>query len=377
MNKIAYIYWDTSSVGGIATEAETFRRAAQEVGDELHVIRCPCQSTAQIEIYDEPKLIRGGDTFIKIDGTASHHPNRIRETIEWLERNYDGLLFGFPCPHPTKAYGNEPHFLPLYTDTLMLPKVMRLVDAYWSTYQSWGEEAASYCDTVFVNQPAYAKPLEGTPLADKVVLTRKPFIPFKTDPKLKDPKLLVWPNQWKAIKGIKKFLKAIPLLPPEWRIEMYSNGIEYYQLRKGVDWILAVNRDHFKREFGGLGRADFYGYVTLEEMAVAYTRAAVTVDFQGHAVKYEAYKAGSYNNTTVESLYYGALPILHSQAVKSPIPLELFFYVDNPMDIVTLNWDQVSDIALDYHRVKNAREWVMDVHGAASIWEQHKEGMGL
>jgi len=376
MSKIAGIYWDTSSVGGIATEADNFRRVATAAGDTFHVIRCPCHKTSKIEIYDTPQMIRGGDTWIAVDGTASHHPNRVAETVKFLEENYDAIIFIFPCPHATKAYGNVPYFLPLYTDTILLPKMMRILDAYWSTYADWGTEAAQYCDSIVVNQAAYAEPLKGTPLEDKLVIVPKPFSPFSTDPSLKDPHLLVWPNQWKAIKGIKPFLKTIPDLPELWRIELYSCGIEYYQLRTTVAWQLAVWDDHFK-DFSAFGRANYYGYVTLEEMAVAYTRAAVTVDFQGHAVKYDAYRSGSYNNTTVEALYYGALPILHEQARKSIIPDELFLTVSDPLDIVQLNWKEVSNTAMDITRRKRARQWVMDTHSAEKVWTILKEKLGL
>ncbi|MGB5686407.1 MAG: hypothetical protein WBM35_11375 [Candidatus Electrothrix sp.] len=374
MRKIAGIYWDTSSVGGIATEAETFRRIAAESGDLLHVLRSPCAVSKAPILYPEPKLIRGGDTFIYIDGEISHHPNQVEASIDFLHENYDGLLFIFPCPHATKAYGNEPHFLPFYTDT-WLPKVMRILDAYWSTYAEWGELCAAECNTIFVNQPAYAEPLKGSPLYDKIVLTKKPFLPFKNDLFVdRNTDLLIWPNQWKAIKGIKPFLKTIPLLPEWMQIEMYSNGIEYYQQRQGVDWLMAVRWDHFKG-FDGLGRADFYGYVTLTEMAKAYARATWTVDFQGHAVKYEAYKQGSYNNTTVEALYYGALPILDFQATKSPVPNDLFYTVDSPLGLPDLDWLRLREKACDPGRRAKAREWVLDFHSAAKVWKTTMEGM--
>jgi len=263
--------------------------------------------------------------------------------------------------------------MPFYTDTF-LPKVMRVSDAYWSTYSHWAEPAAEECNAILVNQPAYAIPMEGTPIRGRVVITQKPFSPFNLGPVSRDPDLLIWPNQWKAIKGIKPFLKTIPLLPDNLRIELYSNGIEYYQQRQGVDWLMAVDKDHFAH-FDGLGRANFHGYVSLKEMSKAYRTAAFAVDFQGHAVKYQAYKQGSYNNTTVEALYYGALPILHEQALLSPIPNELFYSVKDPLGIVDLDWENLKELAQDPDRRKWAQQWVLDFHGGAKCWKTLMENM--
>lgn len=368
--RIAAIYWDTSSVGGIATGAKTFRIAARQAGDTLHVVRCARFSAKNIRTYDKPTFIRGGDTYIEIDAECSHHPRYAKETIEWLEKNYDVLLFLFPCPHPTKAYGNEPMFLPLYTDCA-LPKIMRISDAYWSTYAEWGQIALDNSDYAFVNQHAYRESLRGFGDAyERVEVVPKPFTPLPVPIESQDGQatpLLVWPNQWKAIKGTKKFIQGAPDVPAKIEQEYYSCGIEYYNLRSTAEWEMAIDIDHFKG-YDGLGTAQYFGFVSMEHMAQVYSRAWYTADFQGHSAKYEAYKMGSYNNTTVEALYYGALPILHTQALKSVVPQHLFTTVENITTYPSLFTTDLADMSRDPLRRTQAREWVLDVHGAAAIY---------
>lgn len=364
--RIACIYWPTSSVGGINTELVHFTEEAERQGDTFHVLVSGSQKTKGTTVFPSPKLIRGGNTFITVHGHASHHPSRIQSTITWLEKNYDAIFFAYPCPHPTKAYGNEPHWLPLYSEC-KLPKVTRILDAYWDTYKEWGEMLIPFCNSIWVNQPAYANSI--TYLGDKIKLSRKPFSPAVSDtPRSKNP-LLVWTSQWKGIKGIHKFLPVIPKVRAD--VELYSNGIMYYQKRTTPEWKAAIKTDHFKG-YNGDGCADFYGYVPLEELPKILSRAWWMVDMQGHAARYEAYKSGSYNNTTVEALYYGALPILHTQVRKSPIPDEVIATVGSCEEIP----DRVassSGFAMDPARQKAARDWVLDFHDVSKIYKELKE----
>jgi hypothetical protein len=372
--KIAAIYWPTSSVGGINTLFESLRKAAIAQGDEFDVIRCGNLKTIKPEKFAEPKLIRGGDTFITVHGDSSHHPDQIQGTIKWLEENYDAVYFGYLCPHENKAYGSEPVFMPMYTD-LKLPKVSCIVDAYWDSYADWAIPCFPHIKRTVVSQIAYAEPLVkmGMPVeAIKAPITPKLNIQSVRS----DESLTVWTSQWKTIKGIDKLLPHIPAISEVSKVELYSNGILYYQIREDEEWKAAVGKDHFK-EFNGYGKAEFFGYVSTDEIPEILTRSWFMIDLQGIGKpKHEAYRNGAYNYTTIEALLYGSCPILHAQALKSIIPKEFFLTIEHPKEIAELIRTS-KDFALDPVRQKNAREWVLDIHSDSATYNVIKESFAL
>lgn len=372
--KIAAIYWPTSSVGGINTLFESLRKEAHAQGDEFDVFRCGNLKTIKPEKFAAPELIRGGDTFITIHGDCSHHPDQIEGTIKFLEDNYDAVYFGYLCPHQNKAYGDDPVFMPMYTQ-MKLPKVACIVDAYWDTYADWAIPTFPYIKKILVSQPAYAEPL--IKMGMPVEAVKAPIVPMCTDYKLRSlTNLTVWTSQWKTIKGIDKFLPHIPKLSEVSKVELYSNGILYYQIRTEEVWKAAVGKDHFKG-FDGHGKAEFFGYVETHKIPEILSRSWYMVDLQGIGKpKHEAYRNGAYNYTTIEALLYGSCPILHDQALKSDIPKEFYLTVSDPKDIPTYV-EHYTEFALDPKRQVNAREWVLDTHSSKKMYNTIKESFSL
>lgn len=372
--KIAAIYWPTSSVGGINTFLETLRKSAEAEGDVFDVIRCGNLKTIKPEKFAEPNLIRGGDTFITVHGDCSHHPDQIQGTIKWLEDNYDAIYFAYLCPHENKAYGSEPVFMPMFTD-LKLPKVACLVDAYWDSYAHWAIPCFPHLKRTLVSQIAYAEPLikMGMPVEaiSGPISLKKDVMSVRSE-----ESLTVWTSQFKTVKGVDKLLPHIPALTEVTRFEMYSNGILYYQMRETDEWKAAVGKDHFKG-FDGRGKAEFFGYVESNQIPEILTRSWFMIDLQGIGKpKYEAYRNGAYNYTTVEALLYGSCPILHDQARLSQIPHELYLTVKDPKDIAGLI-KPGKDFALDPIRQNNAREWVLDTHSDKKTYRVLKESFSL
>lgn len=374
--RIACIYWPTSSVGGINTGLNNLRWAAMNAGHTWDILVSGLHSTIPPHRLPERKTIRGGDTYITIDGYASHHPKQVNHTLRFLRDNYDLLVFGYLCPHPNKAYGTEPHFLRLFRDTPSLPKIARVTDAYWDTYAEWGEEALRHVRTTFVVNDAYAQPLLAK--GYNVVSSVQPYLrhsPAVMQPRAKRP-LLTWTSQWKAIKSLHRFLPQVPLLPPDVDVEMFSNGILYYQMRTEEVWKAAVAQDHFQG-FHGHGRAHFHGHVELPMVAAALQQAWWMVNWQGMGKpKYKAYQQGSYNNTEIEALDWGALPILHSQVLLSRIPSELIATVEAPEELPDLLLTS-REFALDPERQRRAREWVADTHDASIVLGQMLRAWGV
>lgn len=366
MSRVAAIYWPTSSVGGINTELVNLRRAAKRVGDDFFVLRSGDHSRIRPGLFPKRKLIRGGDTFIYIDGEASHHPNQIQDTLSFIHSEFDRVYFAFLCPHPTKAY-NEPRFLPMYSECI-LPCTARVTDGYWKAYEDWGEKCLPYCDAITVSQPAFA----GHFSHPKVKASRFPFRPVKATEKRSEKPLTVWTSQWKAIKGIQHLLPHLHRLNHQ--VELYSNGILYYQLRSTRDWQDNIGADHFAG-FNGEGRAEFFGYVELKEIPNILSRAWFMIDLMGSGKpRNHVYTQGSFNNTTVEAAYYGCCPVLHSQA-RAVVPSTIALFVDNADEIPgLLNSRKARDFAVDPRRVKRAKQWVKENFDAVKIYREAVRG---
>lgn len=375
--KVACIYFPISSVGGIASETRAYSLAARQAGDTFDVIRCPNSvQMKQPGLYSSPKLLRGGDTYISVDGECSHHPRHVGKSIRWLEKNYDALFFIHPCPHPTKAYGQDPLWMKMY-EACSLPMAVKFMDAYVSTYK-WIIPALDYCTAVYVNQPAYQKSLEAVGITNSV-LRPKPFFPGPQRFEKDSERLVIWPNQWKDIKGIKPFMEQVPELAKTSKVELYSNGIRYYQIKKDDPdlWDRCISFDYFKDEKGSSGLAEFFGYVTPAEMERVYQRAWCSVNLQGLSsrVKHSFYREGSYNNTEVEALYWGVWPVVARQVEKSPIPSECLIMVDDAAKLPELIETAVDQPMAGSHEGKIAREWVLDIHGAGKLWAEIVEDL--
>ncbi len=362
--RIAALYWPTSSVGGINTCLRALRDEADRRGDTFHVLRSGTQVRIAPTLFKERKVIRGGDTFITIDGEASHHPAQVGATLDFLHANYDMVYLAYLCPHPTKAYGDVPLFLPLLR-SLMLPIAGRVTDGYWEDYRAWGEATVALCGWLTYTH----RPMAG--ILSKLI-KRSCYAPTPMEPRpskaLRSGRTLtVYTSQWKAIKGIHKIL---PIIPEIWGdVELYSNGILYYQMRNSDDWKRAVGKDHFAPEFSGKGKAPFFGNVTLEEIPNVLSRAWFMLDLMGHGKpKHETYKVGAINNTTREALYYGACPILHRQA-SNVIPANLALYVNDAFEIPKLILRN-KDYAINPHRQKLARDWVKEYFSPKVIYDQ-------
>ena len=368
--RIACIYFKTTSVGGIATHSNRLREAAIKCGDTFDILHTWPWKTKKPVRFANRQAVRGGDTSIVVDGEVSHHPDQMDETAAFLRHHYDGLLFIQPCPHPNKAYGDEPHFAGLYNAGV--PATILIPDGYFDTYYEWGKWACTHPATrlVAVPNPSYGLPCHEFGLIPEV--SRFPFIPKPvTEAKTVMPSM-VWAAQWKNIKGINQFINQVERLPSDMSVDMYSNGIEYYKLRLQPVWDRAIARDMFNDTVGN-GRAIFRGEVNADEIAKAFQRAWFTCNLQGMTSSRASYKTGAYNNTEVEALYYGVMPILHTSVTATILPRECYLTSDDGSDIpelVAANVDRVMDPA----RVKRAREFVNDTHDAVVAYQVFRKG---
>lgn len=388
--RIASIYFHTTSVGGVNSELQYYRRAAEAEGDTFHVLRSKNLINAGCGLYPAMTRKRGGDTYIDLDGYAGHHPARVEETLKWLNKNYDALFFISVVPHPNKLYGYEPHFLPLFTCTPKLSKAATLSDGYWSTYAEWARLAVPHVKALYTGCAAYALPAVSEGI--NVIVRPRPFSPpvnYKAVVQSREM-LTAWTPQWKQIKGVNRFLKVIPKI--QGRVELYSTGIEYYKQRTTELWKAAVDRDHVFPEFSGHGKAQYYGWVPLDKTPEIYQRAWFSVNLQGITAKTvktslfgntindprAVYAAGSTNNTETESLYFGAVPVLHEQALKSDLPKDLILTVRSAEELPELLNSRESQIfARDGKRRSKAFVFVTEHNDPVKIYHEMKRRLGF
>ncbi len=150
---------------------------------------------------------------------------------------------------------------------------------------------------------------------------------------------------------------------------MYNNGIEYYYIRRdNPNWKKHV-ADYFGFGENTLSllrsRANFFGCVSENEIPEVLAGAGYMCDFQGYGKpKYAAYTQGSYNHTMIEALYYGCVPVVHSNATKR-LPAELVVCVDDLRDYPAAILDYGTDRPA---RKKAAREYVLQNHSAEKLY---------
>lgn len=367
--RVACIYWQmVGQIGGIATRLNRLRSCAIRQGDTFDILLSGPRKSKKPGLFEERKWMQNKDTCIWTCGEAPHHPHNVDQTVKWLEDNYDVLLMGYICPNKTKKYP-DPLFLKLYQSKL--PKVAYISDGYWDVYKDWGELCLPYVNAVVAPQKAYLDPVSEN-YDTKTQVIPFPFSPAtgKVLPKANQP-LLVWPNQWKGIKGIKEFLEIIPKLEEDVAVEMYSCAVDYYQLRKTDLYLDAIDKDHFKG-FDGRGRAEYFGNVDIPRVLGAMQRAWFTCNLQGMKTRKQTYKNGSYNNAEVEALWYGACPILHKSTLNTSLPQETFLAVERADEIPELiAWSK--DFAIDPDRINAAKQYIRDTHWGSKVYKQLKE----
>lgn len=365
MSRILALHPRISSVGGINTELVNMRKEAADKGHEFLVYETAPWKTFTFKHFDEPTNIRGGDTYILVDGKISHYKTHLAAAAKWINESFDSVFISCLCPRDNKAYreaGVNDDGTAMFNDLLdliVLPIVGRVTDGYFSAYEEWGRRTMQQCVKTTCSR-AYRPSIPED--AGKVKLVEIPFRPTgDSTPERSDTPTVINVSQYKNVKGTVPMLEAIPMFNEDVRTDLYSCGILYYQLRTKDIWLNAVDKDHFK-EFHGHGRATYHGYVDVESMPDILSTAWFLLDLQGwgRAGRYEAYKKGSLNNTGIEGMYYGCLPIVYE---TTPIPDHLCAKVTSIDEIAqVINSIGGRSLALDTDRQEEARQWVIDRH---------------
>lgn len=338
-------------------------------GDTCDILLSGPRRSKKPGLYPKRKWVATKDTCIWTCGEVPHHPSNIAASLKYLERNYDAVCFGYVCPTKTKAYP-DPLFLPFYTD-LNLPKVAWVSDGHWEKYSFWVADVLDNLKALICPIESYAIPVRRSGF-DRVEILKFPFVCEGNRTSRSESPLLVWPNQWKPIKGLMPFLEQVPNIRG-CAVEMYSCGVAYYQIRGETTYQNAIGKDLYKG-FNGQGQATYFGNVDRPEIQNALRRAWFSCNLQGINTKHEAYSQGSYNNTEVESLWSGACPILHKSALKAGIPTDCCITVESAEELPeVITWGIKTGFATSPSRIERARQFVRENHSGQVIYQRIKD----
>ena len=352
--RVAVILWATTGASGIDSEI----RSLEKVGRDQFKIFISKPWAAWPSRMFPRQNIRQGDVYAEVDGKLSHHPRYVEENAKFLNENFDMVFFINGVPHPTKEYGPLPLFK-RFMELVTLPKTMRICDGYADSYREWLDMGLELVDHATI---AYS--YRSTVNVPGVHI---PFYPDEAETTRSMRPHICWVSQWKQIKSIKQFIAAVPDIKA--RIDMYSSGIEYFQMRKSPAWRAAVKKDHVGN-FDGEGHAHYYGYTHHNSIGGILQHTWSIVDLQGLGNhKYKVYDGGSINTTSIEALYYGACPIV---AMNSPIPGDLCLKVPKDAIAETINMHllEPNDFLLSGERQQRAMEYVADTFAAPALYDE-------
>jgi hypothetical protein len=348
--RVAVLLVKMTGISGIISEVLSLEAYGNKIGDEYTILSTHNWKSKGLELFEKRTPIRQGDVWAQVDGKISNARKFADENAAYLNLNFDRVLMIGSCPHPNKDYGTDPEFLDLL-NKLQIPVVSRMCDGYYDTYKEWMDSTLDAIDHATIAY-SYRKTVEH--LGIKGV-----HIPFEPTEIAHDCRASypagVWLSQWKPIKGIIPFMKALPNIQCD--MDLYSCGIEYYNMRKKDMWLNAVDEDRFKG-FDGRGRATYHGCVATQNIPYILAEAWYNVDLQGITkAKYKVYNDGSINTTGIEALWYGACPVV---AENSPIPDDLCIKVnkDNIAERINDHLNRPRDFMINPYRQEAARRYV-------------------
>jgi len=371
--RILALHFHLTSVAGIASELRALRHEAIKKGHTWETWESQPFKSFAVKEFKQPMLVRGGDTYIKVWGKVSNHSRHSEEVANWVAMNFDLVYLPSLCPRPNSMYGDDPMFIDLLNGIkgFGVPIVGRITDGYFSTYHEWGMATLDLCDKATCHESYLVTVPEEYVRSGRVKSCEPPFLPQTSLEKRSEAPSIAWISQWKAIKGVNYFVPALKHLTAD-TIDLYSNGIRYYQLRGEEKWLEGVGTDYFDPDFyeeRGLqlkGKAVFHGYVDHTIIPDILSKAWVMPDFQGLGnPRYEAYKKGSINLTMIEALYYGTVLAV---ADNCPLPEELGYITatniggSTYMSVVKClnDWDTIEYLLKNEGRTKLAKEFVLD-----------------
>jgi glycosyltransferase involved in cell wall biosynthesis len=368
--RLAILCWDVAGPGGLNTFMHGIHKAAELDGDTCYRFHVSDWVAFDRRFYAGSKTKNMGHNHLTVEGDLSMAPAHIDSNARYLEKNFDVVILITLTPHPTKNQPDPIH-IP-FLAKINIPIYGCICDGLWPSYHDFAMATLAYTQLpLFSANRSYQ-----TSIPPEVPSKNLPYF-LLPDPEIhrtEGPTRLIWSSQWKPLKGIRLFLAALKSVRPDILIDLYGGGIDYFQTRSTHLFFDVVGENFVHTEYSGIGRAAYYGHVPLKAIPRALSKAHFMADWHGISPKFPAYTRGSYNNTLIEALYYGALPVLAEQMLNSDVPKEHFLTVSksNCSRLGDLLADK-TELARNPERAYAARQWVLRTHTAEIGYQQMRE----
>lgn len=370
--KIAILCWDVAGPGGLNTFMHGIHEAAEAVHDTCARFHMSEWKAFDRRFYVGSRSKPMGHNILTVEGDLSYHPKHIDENAAYINKVFDVVLLITLTTHPTKNQP-EPVHIP-FLAKIHKPIYACICDGLWPVYHDFAMATLPYITTpLFSANPSYT-----TAIPPEIPSVDLPYflLPDPDIQRVDGPARLMWSSQWKPLKGIRQFLSALKSVRPETLVDLYGSGIEYFQTRSTHLFFDVVGENFVHPEYSGIGRAGYYGHVPLEDIPRALAKSTFMADWHGISPKFPAYTKGSFNNTLIEALYYGAMPVLAEQMLKSAVPPEFFLTVNkSTADRLGDLLADKSTVATDPERRYAAKRWVLETHTAEIGYRKMREVM--
>lgn len=323
--KVAFIVFPISNVGGIATRLQSMVTGLERNGHRCSVYR-----------------VTKGKKNTKGEFAIRHNSNSLKIESSIISvycdktffNKFDRLIFLHSAPHEAEKFPD------CWMDFYSIPDTYKITffsDVYWDKYYPNIEKVIGEVDRVLcVNQGVmdYVKKTMGI----EVELYRHGFIipSIKNMKKFSERKKeIIWANQWRGWKGILQVLNIAPDLSG-YEFSFYGSGREYYNYKKNELYKKNVKFDLMNPEFEENENANIkiFGTCSPRDIFDKYKDFLFSIDMTGFSEKYY----GHYNQTSIQSMPYGCVPILNEKIISpySHIPKEACYSVTTSNFVETI-----------------------------------------
>lgn len=353
--RIACIYFKRPNYHPLAMEAEVYRQIFRAAGHTFDVLLTDSVvGSAHEKDFDLPDHIT-----VPTDGLISHHSRQVWKSCQWLEDNYDALLFLGACPknvHSLQSVHN------LYLGCT-LPTVVINCD---NVVKQWEPE---HVFPRHVLKTFYSHEHLKTQGASYLSI---PFVVFGDRPRpmpAPDPHT-TWMGHWSSHSNVALFLEQVPALAEHSRVSLQQTGPYYWKARRLPTWSRAINHDYGSDDDGSTslgGSANYFATdISHATMALSLSGVWTVVDLTGLVQrKSRKDRAPEYTYATLYALYWGIWPVVAAHD-DWPIPTEFIKQVYK-LDASDLP-DLIASIETPLAHTKHAdaaRKWVLDTHNGA------------
>lgn len=372
--RIAINLFDISKIGGIMTVHTELKNGLQKLGHTVDDYWISLNSTRLPERTSLPEEMRnctGILGFLKSEW-ISEYKNKMKE--------YDIIIFTHPCP--TEASCESRAWQELY-----LPDKRNIVvwhDPLWKNNYPWIQEIFPKIDKICaIQEKAYYSLVPQTspivrksrslfdddndilqeikPIHPNIVIVNHPLnldnMGLYTDKK----ENMVLSSQYtmKSWKHVDDFIRAVPLIQSNIKVEITGLGTEYYYMAGSIEkrkekyknpngtfiWDEAKKHPGFKHIISESGTSQASRQVVNDVFSRAKCLVDLSVGEKGSKTGYP-----SMNYTIIEAMRSGCLPIIRNQSVLTRIWSPLDFVVVEEPNLVESTARAVNEVCNNFER---------------------------